>query len=107
MRRPLAAEIQGTHRWTGTWCHPEGRLMSDVISVAVTDSRAAFRAADVVIDYVRRLGASLRVLPSGSPRCRHLRRILPTNYCGVRGGRLSNCLATRTSVEDGQGWTAQ
>ena len=41
--------------------------MSDVISVAVIDSRAAFRAADVVIDYVRRLGASLRVLTVREP----------------------------------------
>ncbi len=30
--------------------------------MAVIDSRAAFRAAEVVIDYVRRPGASLRVL---------------------------------------------
>lgn len=36
--------------------------MSDVILVAVNDSRAAFRAAEVAVDYARRLDASLRVV---------------------------------------------
>jgi len=41
--------------------------MSDVISVAVIDSLAAFRAAEVVIDYARRPGAGLRVLTVREP----------------------------------------
>jgi nucleotide-binding universal stress UspA family protein len=41
--------------------------MSDVILVAVNDSRAAFRAAEVAVDYARRLGASLRVVTVGDP----------------------------------------
>lgn len=36
--------------------------MSEVILVAVTDSRTAFRAAEVAVDYASRLGASLRVV---------------------------------------------
>ncbi len=36
--------------------------MSEVILVAVNDSRAAFRAAEVAVDYARRLGAALRVV---------------------------------------------
>ncbi|WP_427017432.1 universal stress protein [Pseudarthrobacter sp. P1] len=36
--------------------------MGDVIIVAVNDSRAVFRAAEVAIDYARRLGARLRVV---------------------------------------------
>lgn len=41
--------------------------MSDVILVAVNDSRAAFRAAEVAIDYARRLGAHLRVVAVDDP----------------------------------------
>ena len=41
--------------------------MSDVILVAVNDSRAAFRAAEVAVDYARRLGASLRVVTVRDP----------------------------------------
>ncbi|WP_427007698.1 universal stress protein [Pseudarthrobacter sp. H2] len=41
--------------------------MSDVILVAVNDSRAAFRAAEVAVDYARRLGASLRVVTVREP----------------------------------------
>jgi nucleotide-binding universal stress UspA family protein len=41
--------------------------MSEVILVAVSDSRAAFRAAEVAVDYARRLGASLRVVTVGDP----------------------------------------
>jgi nucleotide-binding universal stress UspA family protein len=36
--------------------------MGEVILVAVNDSRAAFRAAEVAVDYARRLGANLRVV---------------------------------------------
>lgn len=36
--------------------------MGEVILVAVNDSQAAFRAAEVAADYARRLGASLRVV---------------------------------------------
>jgi nucleotide-binding universal stress UspA family protein len=42
--------------------------MNDVILVAVNDSRAAFRAAEVAVDYARRLGASLRVVTVMDPR---------------------------------------
>ncbi|QCB97755.1 universal stress protein [Arthrobacter sp. PAMC25564] len=41
--------------------------MSDVVLVAVNDSRAAFRAAEVAVDYARRLGASLRVVTVREP----------------------------------------
>ena len=41
--------------------------MSDVILVAVHDSRAAFRAAEVAVDYARRLGAGLRVVTVRDP----------------------------------------
>ncbi|WP_427174867.1 universal stress protein [Arthrobacter sp. 92] len=41
--------------------------MSEVILVAVNDSRAAFRAAEVAVDYARRLGASLRVVTVMDP----------------------------------------
>ena len=41
--------------------------MSDVILVAVNDSRAAFRAAEVAVDYASRLGASLRVVTVREP----------------------------------------
>lgn len=41
--------------------------MSDMILVAVNDSRAAFRAADVAVDYARRLGARLRVVTVREP----------------------------------------
>lgn len=41
--------------------------MSDVILVAVNDSRAAFRAAEVAVDYARRLGASLSVVTVRDP----------------------------------------
>lgn len=41
--------------------------MSDVILVAVNDSRAAFRAAEVAVDYARRLGTSLRVVTVRDP----------------------------------------
>lgn len=41
--------------------------MSDVILVAVNDSRAAFRAAEVAVDYARRLGAGLRVVTVRDP----------------------------------------
>lgn len=42
--------------------------MSDLILVAVNDSRAAFRAAEVAVDYARRLGASLRVVTVRDPK---------------------------------------
>jgi len=41
--------------------------MSDLILVAVNDSPAAFRAAEVAVDYARRLGASLRVVTVRDP----------------------------------------
>ncbi|MDZ4091840.1 MAG: universal stress protein [Arthrobacter sp.] len=41
--------------------------MNDVILVAVNDSRAAFRAAEVAVDYARRLGASLKVVTVRDP----------------------------------------
>lgn len=41
--------------------------MSDVILVAVNDSPAAFRAAEVAVDYARRLGAHLRVVTVRDP----------------------------------------
>lgn len=41
--------------------------MSDVILVAVNDSRAAFRAAEVAVDYARRLGGTLRVVTVRDP----------------------------------------
>ncbi|GAA4024559.1 hypothetical protein GCM10023063_00700 [Arthrobacter methylotrophus] len=54
--------------------------MSDVILVAVNDSRAAFRAAEVAVDYARRLNASLRVLTVQDARAleRHPGSIDPT-----------------------------
>lgn len=36
--------------------------MSEVILLAVNDSRAAFRAADIAVDYAQRLGSTLRVV---------------------------------------------
>ncbi|MDJ0351536.1 universal stress protein [Pseudarthrobacter sp. PH31-O2] len=41
--------------------------MSNVILVAVNDSRAAFRAAEVAVDYARRLGAGLSVVTVREP----------------------------------------
>lgn len=41
--------------------------MSEVILVAVNDSRAAFRAAEVAVDYARRLGAGLRAVTVRDP----------------------------------------
>lgn len=41
--------------------------MNDVIVVAVNDSRAAFKAAEVAVDYARRLGANLRVVTVREP----------------------------------------
>jgi nucleotide-binding universal stress UspA family protein len=41
--------------------------MDGVILVAVNDSRAAFRAAEVAVDYARRLGATLRVVTVRDP----------------------------------------
>ncbi|MBT1002537.1 universal stress protein [Paenarthrobacter sp. DKR-5] len=41
--------------------------MSEVVLVAVNDSRAAFRAAEVAVDYARRLGARLRVVTVQDP----------------------------------------
>jgi nucleotide-binding universal stress UspA family protein len=41
--------------------------VSDVVLVAVDDSRAAFRAAEVAVDYARRLGAHLRAVTVSEP----------------------------------------
>lgn len=41
--------------------------MSNLVLVAVNDSRAAFRAAEVAVEYARRLGASLRVVTVRDP----------------------------------------
>lgn len=47
------------------------------------------------------LGPYTVAQPFGVTRAQgHLRREPPANYCGVGGGRLSNCLATMTSVEE-------
>ncbi|MET3204924.1 MULTISPECIES: universal stress protein [unclassified Arthrobacter] len=41
--------------------------MNDVILVAVNDSHAAFRAAEVAVGYAKRLGAQLRVVTVKNP----------------------------------------